>query len=84
MGTSSTGTEPGVLEAILLFYPSAVAAGAVARRCDIQEAVGGGSQVQHLGGGVARRRASVTTKRRRRLGSAALVWSSTNWLREKW
>jgi len=38
MGTSSADAEPGVLEAILLFYPSAVAAGR-----------GGGSQVRHPG-----------------------------------
>jgi hypothetical protein len=39
MGTSSAGAKPGVFEAILLFYPSAVAAGR------------GGAQVRHPGGG---------------------------------
>ena len=58
MGISNADAEPGVLEAILLFYPSAVAAG--------------------RGGG--RRRLAGATSR----GGAALVWSNTSWLREKW
>lgn len=65
MGTSSAGAKPGVFEAILLFYPIAVAAGrggaqvrhpgggaVAARRCDIQGAArSGGAQVRHQGGG---------------------------------
>jgi hypothetical protein len=47
MGTSSAGAEPGVLEAILLFYPSAVQGWRATGR--------GGAQVRHPGGGAARR-----------------------------
>jgi len=43
MGTSSAGAEPGVLEVILLFYPSAVQ-GWRAAGC-------GGAQMLHPGGG---------------------------------
>jgi hypothetical protein len=47
MGTSSAGAEPGVLEAILLFYPSAVQGWRATGRV--------GAQVRHPGGGAVRR-----------------------------
>ena len=56
MGTSSAGAEPGVLEAILLFYPSAVAAGR------------GGAQVRHSGGGAAAARRCDIQSRRQCVG----------------
>jgi hypothetical protein len=66
MGTSSAGAEPGMLEAILLFYPSAVQGWRATGR--------GGAQVRHPGGGAAQRRAGAISRRRRRLGSAARRW----------
>jgi hypothetical protein len=72
MGTSSAGAEPDVFEAILLFYPSAVAAGR------------GGAQVRHPGGGVvAARRCDIKEAAEARRGGAGLVEHELflSWLR---